>query len=184
MEPVQSAQAGCGEHTRESGLPDDDLAQSAQGRVCFDSDTQLRVFKFWAAGAALKQWKLFDPLTRTLPAATTNHFDSTLGAEQVIFRERLSCGLAGASLVMAQEFRARYTANQNPTLVSLSAWWARRRRRSIPCQPVSAFGLVATWSPESRSHIPCSIPPRKLWQIVARPFGFPGSLPPAHSTTR
>ena len=77
-----------------------------------------------------------------------------LGAEQGIFRERLSCGLAGASLAMSQEFRASYTANQNPTLVSLSALLgdAPASLDSLPAsQPIR---LVATWSPDSAESYP------------------------------
>jgi hypothetical protein len=76
------------------------------------------------------------------------------GAEQAIFRERLSCGLAGASLVMSQEFRARYTANQNPTLASLSAL-VGETAASLDSLPASQrIRLVATWSPDSAESYP------------------------------
>jgi hypothetical protein len=77
-----------------------------------------------------------------------------LGAQQAIFRERLHCDLAGASLLMSQEFRARYPPNRNPTLVSLSAL--------VGDQPVSFDGLpagqhirlVAAWSADSAEIYP------------------------------
>jgi hypothetical protein len=45
--------------------------------------------------------------------------DTGQGVSQTIIRERIACDLAGASLLLAQEFRARYTINRNPTLAAL-----------------------------------------------------------------
>jgi len=77
-----------------------------------------------------------------------------LNGQQAIVRERLRCDLAGASLLLSQEFRARYTPNQNPVLVSLSAL--------VGDTPVALDGLpagqrirlVAAWSPESAETFP------------------------------
>ena len=77
-----------------------------------------------------------------------------LEGEQAIVRERLHCDLAGASLVMSQEFRARYTANQNPILVALSAFIGDTQV-PIDALPASArIRWVAEWSPESAEIFP------------------------------
>jgi len=86
------------------------------------------------------------------PDATGGYYQPMrldLGTDQAIFRERLHCDLAGASLAMSQEFRARTTVNQNPTLVSLSVLVGDTpvSLDSLPAsQPIR---LVATWSPDS-----------------------------------
>jgi hypothetical protein len=96
-------------------------------------------------------------LRPTDPDATGGYYQPIrldLGAQHALFRERIHCDLAGASLLMAQEFRASYTLNQNPTLVSLSAL--------VGGEPVSLDALpagervrlVATWSPESTQTFP------------------------------
>jgi hypothetical protein len=91
------------------------------------------------------------------PDATGGYYQPVrldLGAEQAIFRERLGCGLAGASLAMSQDFRARYTANQNPTLVSLSAV-VGETPVSLDALPASQhIRLLATWSPDSAESYP------------------------------
>ena len=91
------------------------------------------------------------------PDATGGYYQPLrldLGAEQAIFRERLSCGLAGASLAMSQEFRARYTANQNPTLVSLFAL-VGETPVSLDLLPANQpIRLVATWSSDSAESYP------------------------------
>jgi hypothetical protein len=91
------------------------------------------------------------------PDATGGYYQPLrldLGTEQAIFRERLSCGLAGASLVMSQEFRARYTANQNPTLVSLSVL-VGETPVSLDSLPANQrIRLVAIWSPDSAESYP------------------------------
>jgi hypothetical protein len=91
------------------------------------------------------------------PDATGGYYQPLrldLGVEQAIFRERLSCGLAGASLAMSQEFRARYTANQNPTLVSLAAL-AGETPASLDALPASQrIRLIAAWSSASAESYP------------------------------
>jgi hypothetical protein len=118
----------------------DDLAQSAQG-----------------ASASIQTPSRSGTLRPSDPDATGGYYQPLrldLGAEQAIFRERLSCGLAGASLAMSQEFRARYTANQNPTLASLSAL-ADQTPVSLDALPASQrVRLVATWSPDSVESYP------------------------------
>lgn len=77
-----------------------------------------------------------------------------LPGQQAIVRERLHCDLAGASLPLSQAFRARYTLNQNPRLLALSAF--------VGDSPVSLdavpggqrIRLVASWSPESAETFP------------------------------
>jgi len=77
-----------------------------------------------------------------------------LGAQQAIFRERLHCDLAGASLLLSQEFRASYAPNQNPTLVSLSAL-VGQQPTSLDALPAGErIRLVATWSPDSAETFP------------------------------
>jgi len=101
-----------------------------------------------AASATLTQWNS----STSDPDATGGYYQPLrldLGAEQAIFRERLSCGLAGASLAMSQAFRRALHRKQksNPgvavspageTPVSLDALPASQRVR-----------LFATWSPDS-----------------------------------
>jgi len=77
-----------------------------------------------------------------------------LNGQQAIVRERLHCDLAGASLLLSQEFRARYTPNQNPSLVSLSAF-VDDTPASLDALPAGEpIRLVATWSPESAEIFP------------------------------
>jgi hypothetical protein len=130
-----------------------DLPQLAQGAFA----------SIQTPSSACENFGPFAPPSRTGtlrpsdPDATGGYYQPLrldLGAEQAIFRERLSCGLAGASLAMSQEFRASYTANQNPTLVSLSALLgdAPASLDSLPAsQPIR---LVATWSPDSAESYP------------------------------
>jgi len=77
-----------------------------------------------------------------------------LGAQQAIFRERLHCDLAGASLLMSQEFRARYTVNQNPTLVSLSALVGDQPVLLDALAAGQRIRLVAVWSADSAETYP------------------------------
>jgi hypothetical protein len=77
-----------------------------------------------------------------------------LDGQQAIVRERLHCDLAGASLLMAQEFRARYALNQNPTLVSLSAFVADTPVALEALPAGQRIQLVATWSPNSAETFP------------------------------
>jgi len=96
-------------------------------------------------------------LRPTDPDATGGYYQPIrldLGAQQAVFRERIHCDLAGASLLTSQEFRASYALNQNPTLVSLSAL--------LGDQPVSLdalpagehIRLVASWSSDSAETFP------------------------------
>jgi hypothetical protein len=91
------------------------------------------------------------------PDATGGYYQPLrldLDAEQAIFRERLSCGLAGASLATSQAFRARYTPNQNPTLGSLSAL-VGETPVSLDALPAGQrVRLVAAWSPDSAESYP------------------------------
>jgi hypothetical protein len=131
----------------------DDLAQSAQGVSASIQTPSSACSNF----GPLAPPSSSGTLRPSDPDATGGYYQPLrldLGAEQVIFRERLSCGLAGASLVMAQEFRARYTANQNPTLVSLSGL-VGETPASLDSLPASQrIRLVATWSPESAESYP------------------------------
>lgn len=97
------------------------------------------------------------PLRSTDPDTTGGYYQPIrldLNGEQAIVRERLHCDLAGASLLLSQEFRASYTLNQNPTLVSLSAF--------VGDVPVSLDALpsghrirfVVAWSPDSAETFP------------------------------
>jgi hypothetical protein len=100
-------------------------------------------------------------LRPTDPDATGGYYQPIrldLGTEQAIVRERLHCDLAGASLLLSQEFRARYTANQNPTLLSLSALVGDTpvSLDAIPAdQPIR---LLATWSADSAESYPVFFP--------------------------
>jgi hypothetical protein len=77
-----------------------------------------------------------------------------LNGQQAIVRERLHCDLAGASLLLSQEFQARYTLNHNPTLVSLSAF-VGDAPVSLDAVPAGQrIRLVATWSPDSAETFP------------------------------
>jgi hypothetical protein len=77
-----------------------------------------------------------------------------LNGQQAIVRQRLHCDLAGASLLLSQEFRARYTVNQNPALVSLSAF-VGGTPVSLDALPAGQrLRLIAAWSPESAETFP------------------------------
>jgi hypothetical protein len=77
-----------------------------------------------------------------------------LDGQQAIVRERLHCDLAGASLSLSQEFRARYTPNQNPSLVSLSAFVGDTPVALDALPAGQRIRLVAAWSPESAETFP------------------------------
>ena len=131
----------------------DDLAQSAQGASASIQTPSAACSNFGPLAPPSRS----GTLRPSDPDATGGYYQPLrldLGAEQAIFRERLSCGLAGASLAMSQEFRARYTANQNPTLASLSAL-ADQTPVSLDALPASQrVRLVATWSPDSVESYP------------------------------
>ncbi len=131
----------------------DDLAQSAQGGSVSIQTPSSACSNFGPLAPASSG----GTLRPSDPDATGGYYQPLrldLDAAQAIFRERLSCGLAGASLAMAQEFRASYTPNQNPTLVSLSAL-VDGTSVSLDALPASQrVGLVATWAPDSAESYP------------------------------
>ena len=97
-----------------------DLPQSAQGGAVSIQTPSAACVNF----GPLAPPSSHGTLRPSDPDATWGYYQPirlALGTGLAIFRERLRCDLAGASLLLSQEFRARYTANQNPTLVSLSA---------------------------------------------------------------
>jgi hypothetical protein len=77
-----------------------------------------------------------------------------LNGQQAIVRERLHCDLAGASLLLSQEFRARYTLNRNPVLVSLSAFVDDTPVALDAVPAGQRIRFVVTWSPESAEAFP------------------------------
>jgi hypothetical protein len=131
----------------------EDLAQSAQGGSVAIEMPSSACSNFGPLGPPSSK----GTLRPSDPDATGGYYQPLrldLGAKQSVFRERLSCGLAGASLTMAQEFRATYTANQNPTLVSLSAL-VDETPASLDSLPAGQrIRLVATWSPDSAESYP------------------------------
>jgi hypothetical protein len=131
----------------------DDLAQSAQGASASIQTPSSACSNFGPLAPPSRN----GTLRPSDPDASGGYYQPIrpdLGAEQAIFRERLSCGLAGASLAMSQDFRARYTANQNPTLVSLSALLGETPV-SLDALPASqGVRLVATWSRDSAESYP------------------------------
>lgn len=71
------------------------------------------------------------------------------GTARTIVRERVRCDLAGASLLLAQEFRARYSLNQNPVLVAVDVLVGDE---PLPFDGIAAGSHVrvrATWSETS-----------------------------------
>jgi hypothetical protein len=91
------------------------------------------------------------------PDATGGYYQPirlNLGTEQAIFRERLHCDLAGASLLLSQEFRARYTANLNPTLLSLSALVGETPTDLSQLPASQRIRLVAAWTDDSAETYP------------------------------
>jgi hypothetical protein len=96
-------------------------------------------------------------LRPTDPDATGGYYQPIrldLDADQAVFRERLHCDLAGASLLLFQEFRATYTINQNPTLVSLSAF-IDETPTSLDALPAGQpIHFLATWSSDSAESYP------------------------------
>ena len=130
-----------------------DLAQSAQGGTVAMQTPSSACSNFGPLAPPSRS----GALRPTDPDATDGYYQPLLldlGAEQAIFRERLSCGLAGASLAMSQEFRATYTANQNPTLVSLSALVGDTPALLDSLPAGQRIRLVATWSPDSAESYP------------------------------
>jgi hypothetical protein len=131
----------------------DDLPQSAQGGSA----------ALHTPGAACANFGPLAPpsssgtLRPADPDATGGYYQPIrldLGAEQAIFRERLGCGLAGASLAMSQQFRARYTTNQNPTLVSLQALVGDTPGSLDSLPAGQRIRLLATWSSDSAESYP------------------------------
>jgi len=130
-----------------------DLAQSAQGATASIQTPSSACSNFGPLAPPSKR----GTLRPSDPDATGGYYQPLrldLGAEQAVFRERLSCGLAGASLATAQEFRARYAANQNPTLVSLSALLDDTPVSLTALPAGQRIRLVATWSPDSAESYP------------------------------
>ncbi len=96
-------------------------------------------------------------LRPTDPDATGGYYQPIrldLGLDQVVFRERLRCDPAGASLLLSQEFRARYTTNRNPTLVSLSGMVDGTAVSLDSIPEGRRIDLVATWSDDSAEVYP------------------------------
>jgi hypothetical protein len=131
----------------------DDLAQSAQGASASIQTPSAACSNF----GPLAPPSSSGTLRPSDPDATGGYYQPLrldLDAEQAIFRERLSCGLAGASLATSQEFRARYTPNQNPTRVSLSAL-VGETPVSLDALPADQrVRLIAAWSPDSAESYP------------------------------
>lgn len=98
-----------------------------------------------------------ETLRPTDPDATGGYYQPIrldLNGQLAIVRQRLHCDLAGASLLLSQEFRARYTLNQNPALVSLSAF-VGDTPVSLDALPAGQrLRLIAAWSPESAETFP------------------------------
>ena len=96
-------------------------------------------------------------LRPTDPDATGGYYQPIRldrGAQQAIFRERLRCDLAGASLLMSQEFRTRYPINQNPKLAGLTAFVDGN---PIPLDSLPAsqrISLAVDWLPDSTESYP------------------------------
>jgi hypothetical protein len=98
-----------------------------------------------------------ETLRPTDPDATGGYYQPIrldLDANQAIFRERLHCDLAGASLLLSQEFRTRYTPNQNPALAALSAFVGDQLVSLDGLPAGQRIRLVATWSPDSAETFP------------------------------
>ena len=130
-----------------------DLPQSAQGGAVSIQTPSAACVNF----GPLAPPSSHGTLRPSDPDATGGYYQPirlALGTGLAIFRERLRCDLAGASLLMSQEFRARYTANQNPTLVSLSAL-VDETPTSLDSLPAGQrIRLVAAWSPDSAESYP------------------------------
>jgi hypothetical protein len=77
-----------------------------------------------------------------------------LDGQQAIVRERLHCDLAGASLLVSQAFRARYTPNQNPKLLALSVFVGDTPVALDAIPAGQRIRLVAAWTPESAETFP------------------------------
>ena len=131
----------------------DDLAASAQG-----DQVSIRM----PSAACVNFGPLAPPSTSgtlrpTDPDTTGGHYQPIrmdLNVQQAIVRERLHCDLAGASLLLSQEFRARYTPNQNPVLVSLSAFVGDTPISPDALPAGQRLRLVVAWSPESAETFP------------------------------
>jgi hypothetical protein len=95
-------------------------------------------------------------LRPTDPDATGGYYqplrldlETEQGTSQTIVRERVRCDLAGASLVLSQAFRARYTANRNPVLAPIGAF-IDEVPVALDAIPVgSPVVLRAAWSDDS-----------------------------------
>jgi hypothetical protein len=83
--------------------------------------------------------------------------DTMEGTSQTIVRERVRCDLAGASLLLSQAFRARYTANRNPVLVPIEAFIHGVDDVPVAFDAIPAGKRVllrAAWSEESPESYP------------------------------
>ena len=131
----------------------ENLSQSAQGAAVSIQTPSSACVNFGPLAPPSKT----GTLRPSDPDATGGYYQPIrldLPTEQAIFRERLRCDLAGASLLTAQEFRARYTANQNPTLLSVSAL-VGETPISLDAVPASQrIRLLALWSPDSAESYP------------------------------
>jgi hypothetical protein len=130
-----------------------DLAQSAQGGSVSIRTPSAACVNFGPLAPPSSN----ETLRPTDPDATGGYYQPIRldeGTQQAIFRERLRCDLAGASLLMAQEFRARYTTNQNPTLVSLSALVGETPASLDSLPAGQRIRLAAAWSPDSAEIYP------------------------------
>lgn len=130
-----------------------DLAQSAQGGAVSIRTPSAACSNFGPLAPPSSN----GTLRPTDPDATGGYYQPIRldeGTQQAIFRERLRCDLAGASLLMAQEFRARYTTNQNPTLVSLSALVGEAPATLDSLPAGQRIRLAAAWSPDSAETYP------------------------------
>lgn len=131
----------------------EDLSPSAQGDMASIRTPSAACVNFGPLAPASSS----GTLRPTDPDTTGGYYQPVrldLGSEQAIFRERLHCDLAGASLLLSQEFRARYTLNNNPTLVSLSAW-VGDVSVSLDALPAGQrIRLLASWSADSAETYP------------------------------
>ena len=130
-----------------------DLPQSAQGARVSIQTPSFACVNFGSLAPPSKT----GTLRPSDPDATGGYYQPIrldLPAEQAIFRERLRCDLAGASLLISQEFRARYTANQNPTLLPLSALLGENPISLDAVPAGQRIRLLGAWSPDSAESYP------------------------------
>jgi hypothetical protein len=131
----------------------EDLPQSAQGGQVSIRTPSAACVNF----GPLAPPSSSETLRPTDPDATGGYYQPIrldLDAQQAVIRERIHCDLAGASLLLSQEFRARYSLNQNPSLVSLSAYVGDQPASLDNLPAGQRVRLVAAWSPESAETFP------------------------------